>query len=543
VPARYRKDLTRKKTTKKIAVADIPTDPTLSGNQVGKAYAKESPDRAEETITEETLTLDTTALDEAVEQKPFVKITSRMTPGPTSVIPATGNGSSKLVYNGPTQKIYENTAEVAAVRSGPAGTDKEVKPFVSITTAKRYSETPDIATPTGSAQVIFNDGNVQAYEVSEPTSVARPGEKSTEQDSQPWGYIIEKTDYTEGSSPGDGGGSRLIHDDGTVKMYESSRIESLTADGTTKEKDPQQWGTLKWDGQFSTIEDGAADRSKQIFRRGSFKVFHNETASIDVSGGTVDVDPKEWGDVQWDETYDTDQKTGSGKRSRQVFRLGNHVVFLNGTPTLNIIGDAFVSAREENSLLTEVQTSSYSFATNEGVNTRSRVVFALGGQRVYENITIVRTPKGERTYPSVVNVDLPPILNSIGREVVNRRDGQHSYVYTPQLTAGIRGPIGCTVTEYWQQDPNITVEPTVLKPEPVHCKLPATGGLSLPACLHVEFVMQEDYNEHPVYTNGYTTAKFVATEPTTWVGLYYLAHVDSQPYRDGFVIREYRVQL
>jgi hypothetical protein len=861
VPARYRKDLTRKKTTKKIAVADIPTDPTLSGNQVGKAYVKESPDRAEETTTEETLTLDTTALDEAVEQKPFVKITSTMTPGPNAVIPTTGNASSKLVYNGPTQKIYENTAEVAvaregpagtekdtkpfvsilnnkrysttnaintlsgsadvvfndgnvviyqitetestgrygtagteqqtkpfvsistassyeatgtmgagevggsnkiyddgttvvyekkvetaAVRSGPAGTDKEVKPFVSITTAKRYSETPDIATPTGSAQVIFNDGNVQAYEVSEPTSVARPGEKSTEQDSQPWGYIIEKTDYTANSSPGDGGGSRLIYDDGTVKMYESSRVDSITANGTTKDKDPQQWGTLSWGGTYSDTEDPGADRSKQVWRKGSFKVFLNETASLDVSGGAVDVDAQNWGKITWTGTYSS---SSGGDKSRQIFRLGNKSVYLNETasitpsggssdkdpqqwgainwsgsysstpggdksrqvysgpggsvflnetasvtpsgsskdvdsqqwgkitwngsysssssgdksrqvysgpggnvylnetasvtpsggtkekdsaawgsvtwngqysgspsgdrykqvaniggqsvylnetasvdpnggskevdpnawgsitwngtfgsvssgtrsqkvaqvgptsvyknetPVLSVAGGSFTSAQEKHPLYTTVETSSFATTSILGQgDSRSKQVFALGAERVFENISRVVTGTGTRTYGTMVKFTAPSVLLSLNRTDLMRRDGGIDAIWNPVIQEGFEGFFPAVVTEKYADNAGFSGGSIInFGPTPIKIATPF-GNVSIGPTLHGQIHLSWGFKNDKTYYDNSSQINIPATPYTTWRGAgRVLVGYETQPHLSGFITREIHITL
>jgi hypothetical protein len=662
-PARYRKDLTQTRITRKIPTDQIPDSPSLSGSETAKSYKKETPDRAEESVTNETFELNVNAVDESIEQKPFIKITSRMTPGPTSVLPKVGNGSSKLVYEGATTDIYENVKEIAEPKEGPAGSEKntkpfvsivnnkrystsneigtisgsadivfddgnvtvyqitetdstgrygpagieqqvkpfvkitteasyepygyldqgevgnsnkiyddgetvvyekkvetsvartgpagieqqvkpfvkittessydqdglleegqvggsnkifddgntivyekkietaavveseagvekEIKPFVEITTQKRYSSSPTINTPTGTAQVIFNDGNVQAYEISESTSQIRAGLKSVEQDPQPWGHVIEATNYTAFSSPGDGGGSRLVYDDGSIKVYESSQVSEIVANGTSKERDPKEWGELKWSGIFSETEDESAERTKQVYNRGTFKVFHNETASIKI----------------------------------------------NTTK--------FVSAREENSLLIETQYTQYGETPIEGLNKRSRVVFILNDFKVYENIEIVREPKSMRTYPSVVNVDLPPVHLYTEITNYNRWDGQFKVCYTPRMLAGYRGPMACTVEENWQQDPNIDITPTVLKPQAMLFDFPAGGGYSVGPCLHGSVEERETINfGHPVYPFQTNKISYAATEPRTWVGMRLLAHVDSQPYRDGFVIRKYYVQL
>lgn len=223
-PARYTKDLTRTKTTRKIAASAIPLTPLLSGDQVGKAYKRETPDRAEEITTTQTLTLNTSAVDEAREQKPYVSIVSRMTPGTTSVLPTTGNGSSKLVYEGPTSNIYENTAEVATARPGPAGQEKDVKPYGTFTTAKSYSLGNAVGTPTGSSSVVFNDGAVLIYELGEITFSPNYREIGSEVDKQT-GFTRTTNSRYSGSNVVSGLGSASIsYTDGVNVVYEVKEI-------------------------------------------------------------------------------------------------------------------------------------------------------------------------------------------------------------------------------------------------------------------------------------------------------------------------------
>lgn len=287
-PARYRKDLTRTRTTRKIAASAIPNTPSLSGNEVGKSYKKETPDRAEEITTTQVLTLNTSSVDEAVEQKPFVKILSRMTPGGTSALPSTGNGSSRLVYDGPGgQKIYENTAEVATARPGPSGVEKDVKPYVTITTSKRYSTSNSIGTNTGSANVVFNDGSVLVYEVSEITSAGRSGPAGTARRGEAWGVVRSDMTYSESGNLSGPGSSKVIYNDGNTLVYEVSEdtaeIQPVSFI-SRKETNPLYISTSTSTYGGSATSSGDISESRVVYNDGRTTVYENEETSILTNG-------------------------------------------------------------------------------------------------------------------------------------------------------------------------------------------------------------------------------------------------------------------
>ena len=233
-PASYTRDITRTRTSRKIAPSAIPDAPALTGNQVGKAYKKETQDRAEEVITTQTLTLNTSAIDEAFEQKPFVTIRSRMTPGTSAVLPSTGNGSAKLVYEAPDgSKIYENTAEIATARPGPAGVEKDVKPYGTFTTAKSYSLGNAVSTPTGSSNVVFNDGAVLIYELGEITFSPTYQDIGVEIEKQAGFTRTTRSRYSGSNAVGTALGSASIsYTDGVSVVFEVKEI-TLQASGSS----------------------------------------------------------------------------------------------------------------------------------------------------------------------------------------------------------------------------------------------------------------------------------------------------------------------
>jgi len=163
----------------------------------------------------------------AREQKPFIKIDSNSTAATIPTLPATGNGSSQLVYDNGTDKVYQNTVEVSTARTGPAGSEKDVKPYVALTANKTYSTTGDISAPTGSSNVIFNDGQTTVYEVSNVTASAKVGPAGTEKDSKPFVALTStKTYSTTGDISAPTGSSNVIYNDGQTTVYEVSNIQA-----------------------------------------------------------------------------------------------------------------------------------------------------------------------------------------------------------------------------------------------------------------------------------------------------------------------------
>lgn len=63
IPAKFRESVVRTKTTSKLAVGSIPGSITLTGDEVGKTYKKETPDRAELTTTSEVIAVDASPLE------------------------------------------------------------------------------------------------------------------------------------------------------------------------------------------------------------------------------------------------------------------------------------------------------------------------------------------------------------------------------------------------------------------------------------------------------------------------------------------------
>lgn len=486
-PAKYRDYVSRKKFTRK--VGSIPDEITLGVNEVGKTYTKETPDRAEETVITENIELSIAGIDEQIDQKPFVTIKTTVTPSETSSLPVAGNGSSQLIYRSGEFKIYENSVETAIPRERDAGSEKDERPYVSITKNKRYSASNSINTLNGSSSVVFDDGIVTVYEVEEISSQGKSSLKGIETKAQSWGSIIDTISYTPSSSPAPGGSTSIAYSDGETTVYESS-VPSVNPYGETRDKDPQAWGYVELEGSYSGSISG--DKSRQVWSNGVESVYLNETISLQISQGT------------------------------------------------------FTGSKEENKLLIETEDISYSETPmSSGDNYRSNLIYNVANKRVYQNVNINILPKGERKYGSVIQYAVPSVLMAIEAMVFPRKDGQLRVYYQAIIEEGFSGSYPCEVTERYEEDPippNIE-ELNPFKPMPVSFASPY-GNFECGPTLHqdLSFNLTTGTND-PIYEYIGVTVKIPPTSPTHFRGETVLASYTSQPYKNGFIVREYRINL
>ena len=492
-PQRYRRqsisnETATTETLPSANVNDIPDTAYLSGNQTKIVHQKLNDDQYRKTVTEQTLTLNTSSVDESVERKPFVSIKSTMTPGSSISLAATGNASSRLVYENGDTKIYENVAEVATARPGPAGTEKDEKPFVRLTSNKKYSTSSDVATATGSSNVVFNDGSVQVYEVSEVTATAKTGLKGVETDAQQWGAIKSTTNYTTSSSPPEGGSVNIIYNDGAVTVYEVTETVPSVA-GSSKDVEPREWGSITWEGTFGTETSG--EKSTQVWSNGVKQVYKNETSKLTIKAG------------------------------------------------------GFVSKKEANPLFTEITTSSFSTSPNVSGVGDSSAVFSIGDKVVYENRAVEVVSETTRQYGTVVRFSVPATLTGIERSDFPRRDGTLEIHYRAIIEEGTDGYMPAKVIEKFEKSPSGPTKPIrSFKPAPVSFTTPY-GSLSVGATLHgdLSFWITTGTTD-PIYEYIHQQVTIPATDPPTAKGFGdILVSYTSEPFKDGFITREVYVTL
>jgi hypothetical protein len=357
------------------------------------------------------------------------------------------------------------------------------------TTVSNTEELPPIGDV--SSELVYRSGELDIHRNTTVTTQGVAGLKGTDTLSQSWGAITETTEFTLTPVFVQGGNTRLIFKDSMTSVYESSTV-SVNATGTSQEVDAQVWGTLTWSGEFDT--------------------------------------------------------TSSGVRSRQVWTNGVTSVFLNENPTLSINDTPFISAVETNALLTEEVTTSYSDTTpaEPAANSTSRVIYQLDGTRVYENsITVIQPSASPRSYASVIQYDLPSIL--LGIEIISfpLRNGGSETHFKPNVEEGLSGTFPCVVTEYYTEEPVVPSmgDLQMFRPKPVAFTTP-WGGLNLGATLHDDLSFTYSTGtQDPRYKYAVGTVNIPATTPTTYKGLTFLAAFNATPYKNGFVIREYRITI
>ena len=434
-PARYLRDLIR--TTVKKMVSAVGSG-TLTGNQVAKSYKRETPDRVAETVTTEDINLTLTAIDSGVQQKPFVTITEVMTPGPAKVLPTNRSGSAKLVYEQGTTQIWENTEEVAVAREGTAGKDKDKKPFVEITTDKRYSTSDTIATASGSANIVFNDGTTQVYEISETTSTGRYGAAGAEQQIKPFVKITStKTYEPSGVLPRDAvGSSNKVYDDGLTAVYEQSVETSEGRYGPAgAEQQTKPFVSITSTKSYETggqLGAGEVGSTNKIYDDGVTEVYEKsvETAQVREGPAGSDKEAKPFVTIQTDKRYAADPtiKTTSGSAN---------VIFNDGKVQAYEVSEVTATAKEgpagkdkdEKPFVRIVTDKRYSADPTVSTTTGSaNIVFNDGTVQVYEVNEVTATAREESAGK---DVDTKPFV----KITTNKRYSASDTIATPTGSA------------------------------------------------------------------------------------------------------------
>lgn len=427
--------------------------------------------------------------------------------------------------------------ETVSVEAGGTTLDKEPQQWGSLTWNGTYSDAQD--GNSDRTRQVWRLGDVAVF-LNEVATIEASG-TTLDKDPQQWGWVLWNGEYSTLLNV-NADRTRQVWRLGNTSVYLN---EFATADvsGTTLDKELREWGNLRWEGEYATTTTGNEDRTRQIWRLGDQVVYLNETVSAENVGGTTrQVSPQQWGSLVWSGTFDTAASNAENDRVSQVFRIKDITIFQNETPSVVLASGSFVSYREENALVIETHTTSYGLSPISGTNTRSRIAFGLGTLRVYENTEITRTSKGMRSYAGMAMVDIPPELVSITPQVFARRDGDDSYSFDIQMTPGYRGPMPCTVEEEWQQNPGFAETITRFQPNTMEFSSPI-GGFRIGECLHsAQSGSVVVGTQHPTYAFAQYSYSFAATNPATVPGSF-IANVQSEGYLDGYIVRIFRVNL
>ena len=459
--------------------------------------------------------------------------------GTYSTSPQSGSGvTSRQVWSDGVTKVFLNEVNDVSVEGSTLSQSPQA--WGTIQQGGTYSTLPDSGSGVTSRQV-WSDGVTKVF-LNEVNNVSVSG-STLSQSPQEWGTIQQGGTYSTSSQSGAGVTSRQVWSDGVTNVF-LNEVNDVSVSGSTLSQSPQAWGTIQQDGTYSTSpQSGAGVTSKQVWSDGVTKVFLNEVNNVLIGGSTNDIDPQNWGSISWNGSYSTGS---SGTRSRQVWSDGSTQVYLNESPNLNVSGGDFVSAKEIGPLLTETQTTHFSLSPSaNSPNSRSDMVFSIGDNRVYRNTTISIEPEPVRTYGGVIQFSVPSVLLGLRQLVFPRKDGKIELFYEPEIEEGFSGAFPCEIKERFTltPDPPTLTEFNKFAPKPVSFTTPY-GSLKIPPTLHGDLSFDiSTGTEDPVYELIVVRVNIPPTNITHWRGQTVIAAYDTTPYKNGFIVKEYKIEL
>ena len=210
-------------------------------------------------------------------------------------------------------------------------------------------------------------------------------------------------------------------------------------------------------------------------------------------------------------------------------------------------GGSFTSAQEKHPLYTTVETSSFATTSILGQgDSRSKQVFALGAERVFENISRAVTSTGTRTYGTMVKFTAPSVLISLNYVDLYRRSGGVDRIWNPVIEEGLEGYFPATVTESYSTNP---IPPAFslfsFGPAPVKASTPF-GNVSIGPTLHGNLSLHWYIGSYDrtYFFQPTVTIPIPATRYAHWRGAgRILIGYETQAYLSGFIVREIHITL
>ena len=338
-----------------------------------------------------------------IDQKPFVKVQSDTTISGTPVVPETGTGSSRLVYDNGETKVYENVNDTSTPKTGPAGVEKESRPYAVLTTDKSYSTSNEVTSQTGASQVVFNDGETTVYEVSNVTATPRQQKVGEEKEERPYASLSTAKRYSvNGEVATNTGSSNIVWTDGTTTIYEVNEITaSAKAANVGQEKEERPYASLKTEKRYSTSGNVSTKTgsSNVVWTDGLITIYEVNEITATAKPATVGEEKEErpYASLKTQKRYATNgnvsTKTGS-----------SNVVWTDGLITIYEVNEitatakpATVGEEKEERPYASLKTEKR-YSTNGNVSTKtgsSNVVWTDGSVIIYEINEVTATAKQE----------------------------------------------------------------------------------------------------------------------------------------------------
>jgi len=432
-----------------------------------------------------------------VEQKPFVKIQSDTVVSSASSVPSTGTGSSRLVYDNGTTKVYENVTDTSSARTGSAGVEKEARPYANITTTKSYSTDNNVTTPTGSAQVIFNDGKTVVYEKSLVTAVAKQGNAGQEKEKRPYAELTTNKKYaTTGNVSTNLGSSNVIWTDGQTSIYE---VNEVTAKALTNNKpgDEQQHSLF-----------------------GTVKTLKTYVQKPELASGEIGATNVVW----------TDGATTIYEKSVTSFLSVNRNEYTSAYSK-----DDTAAVERVNTKFSEKPTDS------REDNYTSKLVYSDGKKYVYE-IQETKIEPNNKEWEELVNYEWPSVLTNFWVETIESKNTAGLFYYFPRMLfkQGFTGPQRAKVKQWWQKSKPAIPEPIIMVPSGTTFRS-TFYDFTLPPCLHPKMTLGGTIgSKNPEYKVAVDQMVLPATNFTDWPKQ--VSWTETKLYKGGFLCTQTTIE-
>jgi len=489
-----------------------------------------------------------------VDQKPFVKIQSDTVVSSASSVPSTGTGSSRLVYDNGTTKVYENVTDTSSARTGSAGVEKEARPYANITTTKSYSTDNNVTTPTGSAQVIFNDGKTVVYEKSLVTAVAKTGDAGQEKEKRPYAELTTNKKYaTTGNVNTNLGSSNVVWTDGQTSIYEVNEITAKAKKGNAgQEKEKRPYDELTTNKKYDTTGNVRTDlgSSNVVWTDGQTSIYEvNEITAKPLTNNKPGDEQQHslFGTVKTVKTYVRNPELASGEIG------ATNVVWTDGATTIyekSVASFLSVNRTEYTSAYSKDDT-----AAVERVNTKfsekptdsrednytSKLVYSDGKKYVYE-IQETKIEPNNKEWDELVNYEWPSVLTNFWVETVESKNTAGLFYYFPRMLfkQGFTGPQRAKVKQWWQKSKPVIPKPIIMVPSGTTFRS-TFYDFTLPPCLHPKMTLGGTIgSRNPEYKVALDQMVLPATNFTDWPKE--VSWTETKLYKGGFLCTQTTIE-
>ena len=485
-----------------------------------------------------------------VEQRPFVRIQSDSTVSGTPSTPSIGTGTSRLVYDNGTTKVYENVVDTSTARPGPAGVEKEARPYANITTTKTYATSGNVASPTGSSQVVFNDGRTVVYEVNEITANAKIANVGEEKEERPYASLRTAKRYsTSGTVNTKTGSSNVVWTDGATTIYEVNDITATAKIANVgEEKEERPYVSLTTTKKYSTSSavNTKTGSSNVVWTDGTTTVYEVNTIAASPKAEKIgeEVDGQVYGTTKTDKSYETSPNipVGSIGSTNIIWTDGKTKIYeksLNSLQSINT--QEFTSLYSKgDTVANERVITKYSEKPETGTSAAfytSNLVYTDNKRKVYE-IKETKIEAENKEWDELVNYEWPSVLTSFWVTQIESKNTPGLYYYFPRMLfkQGFTGPQVAKVKQWWQKTAPKLSKPVIMVPSGTTFRS-TFYDFTLPPCLHPKLTLGGVIgSKNPEYKVGVDRMVLPPTNYVDWPKE--VSWTEVKPFKGGFLVNQ-----